>query len=118
MAVLIQAVLGFLWVPMAGRLSDRIGRKNMYYDRERIRWCLRLHLLCVAQYQSAEFDLHRDRDVACFQVMTCYGPQAALIAESFTPRLRYSGYLARLSARLDHRRRSLAVYRDRAVRHV
>src|SRR5437899_6507335 len=24
-------------------------------------------------------------------VMTCYGPQAALIAESFTPRLRYSG---------------------------
>ena len=24
-------------------------------------------------------------------VMTCYGPEAALIAESFTPRLRYSG---------------------------
>jgi len=24
-------------------------------------------------------------------MMTCYGPQAALIAESFTPRLRYSG---------------------------
>src|SRR5205823_2414647 len=24
-------------------------------------------------------------------VMTCYGPQAAMIAESFTPRLRYSG---------------------------
>jgi hypothetical protein len=23
--------------------------------------------------------------------MTCYGPQAAMIAESFTPRLRYSG---------------------------
>src|ERR1700719_3536341 len=30
-AVLFQAVLGFLWVPMAGRLSDSIGRKNMYY---------------------------------------------------------------------------------------
>ena len=24
-------------------------------------------------------------------IMTCYGPEAALIAESFTPRLRYSG---------------------------
>jgi hypothetical protein len=24
-------------------------------------------------------------------MMTCYGPQAAMIAESFTPRLRYSG---------------------------
>src|SRR5947208_6005280 len=30
MAVLVQAVLGFLWVPMAGHLSDRIGRKRMY----------------------------------------------------------------------------------------
>src|SRR5437899_4159904 len=30
MAVLTQAVLGFLWVPMAGHLSDRIGRKRMY----------------------------------------------------------------------------------------
>jgi MFS family permease len=30
MAVLVQAVLGFLWVPVAGHLSDRIGRKRMY----------------------------------------------------------------------------------------
>src|SRR5467141_4181875 len=28
--VLVQAVLGFLWVTVAGHLSDRIGRKNMY----------------------------------------------------------------------------------------
>src|SRR6201987_849996 len=30
MAVLVQAVLGFIWVPIAGHLSDRIGRKRMY----------------------------------------------------------------------------------------
>src|SRR5256885_16087362 len=30
MAVLTQAVLGFLWVPVAGHLSDRIGRRRMY----------------------------------------------------------------------------------------
>jgi len=29
-AVLVQAVLGFLWVTIAGHLSDRIGRKRMY----------------------------------------------------------------------------------------
>src|ERR1700751_2039900 len=29
-AVLVQAVLGFLWVTVAGHLSDRLGRKNMY----------------------------------------------------------------------------------------
>src|SRR6202022_1332 len=28
--VLVQAVLGFLWVTVAGHLSDRIGRKRMY----------------------------------------------------------------------------------------
>jgi MFS family permease len=29
-AVLVSAVLGFLWVTVAGHLSDRIGRKKMY----------------------------------------------------------------------------------------
>src|SRR5882762_5759033 len=28
--VLVSAVLGFLWVTVAGHLSDRVGRKNMY----------------------------------------------------------------------------------------
>jgi MFS family permease len=28
--VIVQTVLGFLWVTVAGRLSDRVGRKNMY----------------------------------------------------------------------------------------
>jgi hypothetical protein len=32
-AVLVQAVLGFLWVPVAGHVSDRIGRRRMLRDR-------------------------------------------------------------------------------------
>ena len=48
MAVLVQAVLGFIWVPIAGHLSDRIGRKRMYDDRVNLCRDLRLHLLCVA----------------------------------------------------------------------
>ena len=47
-----------------------------------------------------------------------YGPQAALIAEAFTPRLRYSGVVAGLPACLDHRRRSRAAHRDRTVRRL
>src|SRR5690349_2687182 len=30
MGVLVSGVLGFLWVTVAGHLSDRVGRKNMY----------------------------------------------------------------------------------------
>ena len=47
-----------------------------------------------------------------------YGPQAALIAESFTGRLALQRRLARLSARLRHRRRSGAADRGVAVRHL
>src|SRR5262249_24798527 len=30
LAILTAAVLAFLWVPVAGHLSDRVGRKKMY----------------------------------------------------------------------------------------
>jgi hypothetical protein len=49
-------------------------------------------------------------------VMTLYGPQAALIAESFAPRLRYSW--SGISARLDRCRRSCAIRGDRAARRL
>ena len=56
--------------------------------------------------------------ISLLPVMTEYGPEAALIAESFTPRLRYSGSFARLPACVDDRRRALAVHRDVAVRNL
>jgi MFS family permease len=89
-AVLFQAVLGFLWVPIAGRLSDSIGRKNMYY----------IGSLFVGVFGFIYFALLDTKvpslifiaiALSLLPATTCYGPQAALIAESFTPRLRYSG---------------------------
>jgi MFS family permease len=53
MAVLTQAVLGFLWVPVAGHLSDRIGRKRMYFIGSVLVGDLWLHLLRLARYESA-----------------------------------------------------------------
>jgi MFS family permease len=89
-AVLVQCVLGFLWVVVAGTLSDRIGRKNMFM----------IGCVFVAVYGFIYFGLLDTKvptlifiavALSLLPVMTCYGPEAALIAESFTPRLRYSG---------------------------
>jgi MFS family permease len=88
--VLTTAVLGFLWAPIAGHLSDRIGRKRMYMIGGAI----------SAVFGFIYFGLLDTRDpvwmflaiaLSFLPVMNMYGPQAALIAESFQPRLRYSG---------------------------
>jgi MFS family permease len=89
-AVLVQCFLGFLWVVAAGSLSDRVGRKNMFM----------IGCVFVAVYGFIYFALLDTKipalifiavALSLLPVMTCYGPEAALIAESFTPRLRYSG---------------------------
>jgi hypothetical protein len=90
MAVLVQCFLGFLRVVVAATLSDRIGRKNMFM----------IGCAFVVVYGSIYFGLLDTKvpmlifiavALSLLPVMTCYGPEAALIAESFTPRLRYSG---------------------------
>jgi len=89
-AVICQTVLGFLWVVVAGHLSDRVGRKNMYM----------LGALFMGIFGFIYFAMLNTGNpvvifiavaVSLLPVMTQYGPEAALIAESFTPRLRYSG---------------------------
>src|SRR5499425_2116964 len=90
MAVLVQAVLGFSWIPIAGHLSDRIGRKRMYI----------IGSIFSGIFGFIYFGLLDTKvpalifiaiALSLLPVTTCYGPQAAMIAESFTPRLRYSG---------------------------
>jgi MFS family permease len=82
--------LGFITAPIAGALSDRIGRRKVF-----IFGCV-----FVAAYTFVYFALLDTKvPVLIFlavafsfvPVMTMYGPEAALIAEAFTPRLRYSG---------------------------
>jgi MFS family permease len=82
--------LGFLTAPIAGALSDKVGRRKVY-----IAGCV-----IVAAYTFVYFAMLDTKDptiifiavaLSFIPVMIMYGPEAALIAESFTPRLRYSG---------------------------
>jgi MFS family permease len=89
-AVLAAAVLAFLWVPISGYLSDRVGRKNMYMIG-----CVFVGVFGFVYYALLDTKIPALMFIAIALSLlpgaTCYGPQAALIAESFTPRLRYSG---------------------------
>jgi MFS family permease len=89
-AVLAASVLSFFAIPMAGHISDRIGRKRMYL----------IGAATIGVFGFAYFAL-LDTMVPGLIFLAIvlslvphamqYGPQAALIAECFTPRLRYSG---------------------------
>lgn len=89
-SVLVASCVSFITIPLAGHLSDRFGRKRMYV----------IGTLMTAAFGWVWFALLNT--VVPFWVFiaivasliphdTMYGPQAALIAESFTGRLRYSG---------------------------
>jgi MFS family permease len=89
-ALIVCTALGFLWVPIAGHLSDRIGRRRMYM----IGACFSG---LFGFFYFGMLDTHSPLLIfvaialSLLPIMTLYGPQAALIAESFAPRLRYSG---------------------------
>lgn len=88
-ALLIAAMLGFVWIPLSGYLSDRIGRRKMYL----------IGVIFTAAFSFVYFGIIGTSPAATFIAIAVsllahsmmYGPQAALIAESFTGRLRYSG---------------------------
>jgi MFS family permease len=89
-AVLVASCISFITIPLSGHISDRIGRRKMY-------------LIGAATVGVFGFLYFGMIDTAIPSVVFLaiilsliphdmqYGPQAALIAEAFTPRLRYSG---------------------------
>jgi metabolite-proton symporter len=89
-AVLSAAALSFFSIPFFGHLSDRLGRKRVYM----------FGALVTGGYGFAYFML-LDTQVPALVFLAIvlsliphdmlYGPQAALIAESFPAHLRYSG---------------------------
>jgi MFS family permease len=89
-AILVQAALGFLWVVVAGYLSDHVGRKRMY-----IIGCIFSGLFGFVFFGLLDTKvpglIFLAVALGLLPITTLYGPQAALIAESFSPRLRYSG---------------------------
>ncbi len=89
-AVMAAACLSFVSIPLAGHISDRIGRRKMYM----------IGVVAIGLFGFLYFgmvDTAIPSAVFIAIVLSLiphdimYGPQAALIAESFTPRLRYSG---------------------------
>ncbi|HUE18130.1 MAG TPA: MFS transporter [Stellaceae bacterium] len=89
-AIMVGACLSFVTIPLSGHISDKIGRKRMYL----------IGSVVVGIYGFIYFGVIATAipAVVFFAIVfslvphdMIYGPQAALIAESFTPRLRYSG---------------------------
>ena len=89
-ALLSGTVISLVMMPLAGHLSDRFGRKRIYM----------LGAALTGLYGFAYFGLLDTRAPALVFLAIAlsllphdfmYGPQAALIAESFSARVRYSG---------------------------
>ena len=89
-AVLSASVLSFVSIPLFGHISDRIGRKNMYMIGAAV-------TVVFGFIYFAMLNTGSEKVIFLAVILSLiphdilYGPQAALIAESFTGRLRYSG---------------------------
>jgi MFS family permease len=89
-AVLAGSVVSFVTIPLSGYLSDRIGRKKMYMIGAALTGVF--GFLYFGMVDSAvPLTVFVAIVLSLIPHDIQYGPQAALIAEAFTPRLRYSG---------------------------
>jgi len=89
-AVLSASVVSFFSIPFFGHLSDRIGRKNMYMIGAVVTGIFGF-IYFVMLKSDSEPIIFLAIILSLIPHDMLYGPQAALIAESFTGRLRYSG---------------------------
>jgi MFS family permease len=89
-AVLVASCVSFVTIPLSGHISDQIGRRKMYM----------IGAATVGVFGFLYFGMvDTASPILVFIAIVLsliphdmqYGPQAALIAEAFTPRLRYSG---------------------------
>jgi MFS family permease len=89
-AVLTASVLSFVTIPLSGHLSDRIGRRRMYMIGAATT-CVFGFVYFALLGTAIPTLIFLAIVVSLIPHDMMYGPQAALIAEAFTGRLRYSG---------------------------
>jgi len=89
-AVLIASVVSFVSIPLFGHISDRIGRKKMYLIGAAVTGIFGFVYFGLLNTGSGAL-IFLAVVLSLIPHDMMYGPQAALIAESFTGRLRYSG---------------------------
>ena len=89
-SLIVAGLVSLISIPLSGALSDRFGRKRVYI----------IGSLLTGIYGFVYFGLLNSLAPALIVIAIIvsfiphdimYGPQAALISEQFTPRLRYSG---------------------------
>lgn len=89
-AVMVAACAEFVTIPLAGHISDRIGRRKMF-----LIGAAATGLFGFLYFGMVDTGIPSAVFIAIALSLIPhgiqYGPEAALIAESFTPRLRYSG---------------------------
>jgi metabolite-proton symporter len=89
-AVLVASCVSFITIPLSGHISDRIGRRKMYLIGSAV-----TGLFGFLYFGMVDTAIPSAVFIAIVLSLIPhdmqYGPQAALIAEAFTPRLRYSG---------------------------
>jgi MFS family permease len=89
-AVLVASLGSAVWIPLFGQLSDHIGRRKTYMIGSAITLVFGfLYFALLNTGAPALIFLAIFLSLIPHDIQ--YGPQAAFIAESFTPRLRYSG---------------------------
>jgi MFS family permease len=89
-AVLVASCVSFITIPLSGHISDRIGRRRMYLIGAAATGLF--GFLYFGMLDSAiPWAVFIAIVLSLIPHDIMYGPQAALIAEAFTPRLRYSG---------------------------
>jgi MFS family permease len=89
-SLIAAGLVSFVTIPLAGHLSDRIGRKRMYIIGAVATGIFGfIYFAMLNTTVPALIFLGIVLSFVPHDLM--YGPQAALIAECFTPRLRYSG---------------------------
>lgn len=89
-AVMAAAMLSFITIPLSGYLSDRIGRKKMYMMGAALMFVFAFVYFGMLDTKNPTW-IFMAIVLSLIPHDMMYGPQAALIAEAFTGRLRYSG---------------------------